>query len=220
MSLTSRVVTRRRILAVALAGVTTITAGAFGARVADAFGILEPVATVTATPVSGEAPLVVAFDGSASSGPNPIVDWAWDFGDGATGTGATVSHTYTAPGTFVATLVVTDNFALTSFPRPVTITVTPTTKPAAPTGLAVTSRTRTSISLGWTNPGTNQTSIVVERCKGATCTGFRPVATLTGTATSYTNTGLTRNTAYRYRVRAVNTAGTAVSTAIVARTAR
>ena len=68
-----------------------------------------PNASFTATPESGLVPLTVAFDASASSDPNnDALTYAWDFGDGATGTGVTASHVYTAAGNFTATLTVTD----------------------------------------------------------------------------------------------------------------
>jgi chitodextrinase len=38
---------------------------------------------------------------------NTIVSYAWDFGDGATGTGVNPTHTYAANGTYLACLVVT-----------------------------------------------------------------------------------------------------------------
>jgi len=55
--------------------------------------------------------LTAVFDGSsASSTDGFIVSWDWNFGDGVTGTGSTVSHSY-APGQSVtASLTVTDNF--------------------------------------------------------------------------------------------------------------
>lgn len=73
--------------------------------------VLEPpVASFTVTPASGEAPLTVEVDGSASDDPDgTIVSWAWDFGDGDTATGATATHTYTSPGNYTITLTVTDN---------------------------------------------------------------------------------------------------------------
>jgi len=70
-----------------------------------------PVASFTATPDNGAAPLQVAFDASASYDPDQggsIVSYAWDFGDGNSGSGATVSHTYQLAGTYTATLTVTD----------------------------------------------------------------------------------------------------------------
>ena len=37
-----------------------------------------------------------------------IVAWSWDFGDGQTGSGATTSHAYSAPGSYDVTLTITD----------------------------------------------------------------------------------------------------------------
>ena len=52
----------------------------------------------------------VDFDGSSSYDPDgTIVSYAWNFGDGATASGATVSHVYPYEGTFTVTLTVTDN---------------------------------------------------------------------------------------------------------------
>jgi PKD repeat protein len=49
-------------------------------------------------------------DGSASWDPDgAITSYAWHFGDGTTGSGATVSHTYAAPGVYGVTLTVTDD---------------------------------------------------------------------------------------------------------------
>lgn len=73
-------------------------------------GNLPPAAVIAATPTSGQAPLVVTFDGLTSADSDgSISSYTWSFGDGATATGATASHTYTTPGQFVATLTVTDN---------------------------------------------------------------------------------------------------------------
>ena len=54
--------------------------------------------------------LTCTFDGSASSDSDGTVDsFAWSFGDGASGTGATTSHTYEANGAFTVSLTVTDD---------------------------------------------------------------------------------------------------------------
>jgi PKD repeat protein len=94
-------------------------------------GMLAPTADVIAAPTSGDAPLPVDFDASDSSDVDgTITNYAWDFGDGNTGTGVTTSHTYTTPGTYTATVTVTDNSGLTGTDSEI-ITVTPPN--AAPT---------------------------------------------------------------------------------------
>ena len=71
-----------------------------------------PTARIDATPSYGYTPLSVAFDASASTDSNgTIVLYAWDFGDGSTGTGKTISHTYTSivERDFTVTLTATDD---------------------------------------------------------------------------------------------------------------
>lgn len=50
---------------------------------------------------------IIMFDGSGSSDTSGISSYLWNFGDGAQGTGAAIGHAY-APGTYQATLTVTD----------------------------------------------------------------------------------------------------------------
>ncbi len=78
----------------------------------DPGGPLPPVAEFSFTQVPDS--LTVDFDGSASYDPDgTIIDWAWDFGDGTTGSGVTVSHTYSAAGSYNVTLTVTGDFSAT-----------------------------------------------------------------------------------------------------------
>ncbi len=51
----------------------------------------------------------MSFDGSTSNDPdgNPL-SYSWDFGDGTTGAGVTISHIYTTGGTYNARLTVSD----------------------------------------------------------------------------------------------------------------
>ena len=77
--------------------------------------LLPPTASFTATPTSGTAPLTVVFDASASTDPDgSIVSYHWLYGDGATGSGVTSSHTYSGAGTYLALLVVTDDDGMTA----------------------------------------------------------------------------------------------------------
>jgi Fibronectin type III domain len=87
------------------------------------------------------------------------------------------------------------------------VTSPPAVPPAAPTNLTATSPGRSSITLQWTNASTSQTTITIERCPTAGCTTFTEIATVSGTATGFTDSGLSRRTTYRYRVRAHNAAG-------------
>jgi len=70
------------------------------------------------------APATEILDGSFSSDPDvgdSVASYAWDFGDGTSGTGAMPSHTF-APGTYTITLVVTDTHGLQSAPVSVQLT--------------------------------------------------------------------------------------------------
>jgi hypothetical protein len=68
-----------------------------------------PTAQATAAPQSGTAPLAVAFDGSGSSDPDgDALTYVWDFGDGTTDAGVSVSHTFASAGSFAVRLTVDD----------------------------------------------------------------------------------------------------------------
>ncbi|MEK0086023.1 PKD domain-containing protein [Benzoatithermus flavus] len=91
--------------------------------VQDAAGLPNSVATSRATVVVNDPPIAVAgpdrkaaigetltFDAGGSSDPDgKLVRYAWDFGDGAKGSGPKVAYAYGRPGIYVATLTVTDD---------------------------------------------------------------------------------------------------------------
>ena len=91
------------------------------------FGLNQPpIASATATPTSGDAPLAVAFDGSGSSDPDPsdTISYSWDLnGDGVYGDSTAVAPTFTyaTPGTYTVRLRVTDNHGASSTSQPITI---------------------------------------------------------------------------------------------------
>ncbi|WNJ95576.1 glycoside hydrolase family 6 protein [Vibrio ruber] len=95
-------------------------------------GNTPPVAAMTVTPASGQAPLLVNFDASASTdADNDVLTYIWDFGDGATGSGVTTSHTYADPGKYTVSLIVSDGMDTSKIIKTVNVTdddVPPTTE--------------------------------------------------------------------------------------------
>ncbi len=89
-----------------------------------------PNAVASANPTNGIAPLNVQFIGSNSiDSDGTIASHAWNFGDGSNAAQANVSHTYDSTGTFLASLIVTDNLDAKDTAE-VTITVAAPTAPA------------------------------------------------------------------------------------------
>ncbi len=103
---------------------------------------LPPEAVFTASATTVDTNEAVYFDASPSSDPDgTIVSYKWDFGDGTTGTGVTVSHTFASKGGYSVTLTVTDNdgatdsatATTTALNQPPVAVIADTTKSAAKT---------------------------------------------------------------------------------------
>jgi fibronectin type 3 domain-containing protein len=86
---------------------------------------------------------------------------------------------------------------------------TDTAPPTQPTNLAPVVNSSSQISLSWTastdTGGSGVAGYRVERCTPAACTVFNQIGT--PTVTSYSDSGLSANTLYRYQVRAIDVAG-------------
>ena len=105
---------------------------------------LSPVASFTCTPSSGQSPLTVFVDASASHDTDgTIVTYQWAFGDGSNATAVMASHTYTTTTnrTYSVTLTVTDDAgSQATDTHAVSVTLPP------PNSLPVASFTRTPSS--------------------------------------------------------------------------
>jgi PKD repeat protein len=104
-----------------------------------------PTARLSASPTSGNTPLLVSADASASTDPQgQALTYSFDFGDGttvpATGTqsAATATHTYANAGTYQLTVTVSDTAGLTSTASQTITTTAPAPPPsgAAPAFVA------------------------------------------------------------------------------------
>jgi PKD repeat protein len=105
---------------------------------------IAPPQAVIQSPTQALTGEVALFDGSQSTGQAPLVSWRWEFGDGRVASGMVVQHAFSASGTFVVQLTVTDQRGQTNvtnrqiliLPPPTTVptnTPQPTATPVPPT---------------------------------------------------------------------------------------
>ncbi len=86
-------------------------------------------------------------------------------------------------------------------------TVPPPTVPAAPSGLVASAVSSSAVDLSWTDNAGNESGYTVERSPNGTSGWVVLTSALPAGATSYRDSGLTASTAYSYRVKATNAAG-------------
>lgn len=129
----------------------------------------------------------VSFDGSQSTDPDgtaDIVNYNWNFGDGTTGSGVILSHTYKNNGTYTATLIVTDSAGNTSSDSAqITINnVAPSVGViTGPSTTPIVTNTSVSAASSFTDPGTLDTHTA--------SWNWGDGSTLTGTVTENNGSG-------------------------------
>jgi PKD repeat protein len=185
---------------------TYAAAGAYNVTVTVNDGVNPPVtspvttATVAANqvptanpngPYSGRTGFPITFNGTGSSDPEgqPLT-YSWNFGDGNTGTGATPSRAYAAPGSYTVTLTVNDGFQ-NSAPASTTATVIDNVAPVANPGgpYNSTSTTVTFNGTGSSDANGDPLTYAWNFGDGATGTGPTPTHTYAqGSGTTFTVT--------------------------------
>ena len=89
-------------------------------------------ATISIDPTTGNTETAFLFDASDSTDPDgSTLTYDWNFGDGASATGETASHSFTDPGDYTVELIVTDEYGNTG-----TEITTVTVDSTAPDGIA------------------------------------------------------------------------------------
>jgi PKD repeat protein len=96
--------------------------------------LIQPTAVITSSSSVGDAPFTINFDGSESTTSQPpFTSYSWNFDDGASAEGVSVSHTYTSAGTYNPSLTVYDSAGLSDqVTTPVIINPTPEPTPNQP----------------------------------------------------------------------------------------
>lgn len=114
-----------------------------------------PVASFTAAPISGTAPVNVVFTDKSTNSP---ASWSWKFGDGNTSTQQNPVHTYSKAGKYTVSLVVRNAAGSNTGTRSSYITVlAPVQVPVASFSASPTSG-RASLSVQFTDKSTNSPS--------------------------------------------------------------
>ncbi|MDA0185136.1 DUF1080 domain-containing protein [Solirubrobacter phytolaccae] len=127
--------------------------------------------TRIAAPETGVAPFTTTLTGTrrnASAG----ASYAWDFGDGTTGAGASVEHTFASPGTYAVKLTVDGTTAT----RTIKVLAAGTPQLSGPT----TQEARASATFTTDREATIEVrrgSTVIERATGTSLTYSAPIAT-------------------------------------------
>src|SRR5262245_38286060 len=126
---------------------TTTTSG-FSTEVTAVAPVPAPVASFTANPTTGLAPLVVTLTDTSTGS---LSSRSWNLGDGTTATTQTVAKTYSNPGTYSVMLTVMGSGGNASTTKSISVTAPP---PPAPGGGSTTPPTGGGTTGGSTTPPT------------------------------------------------------------------
>src|SRR5947199_50055 len=114
--------------------------------------------TAGVSPTSGDLTTVFTFTATASGGGGSPYSFSWNFGDGATGSGPSVTHFYTAGGTYSPEVTATDGLGGSHAAPTQTVTVTAPPAPLGATANAPRQAADVGQSVTFTCPATGGTA--------------------------------------------------------------
>ena len=157
-----------------------------------------PVASFSANPTSGKAPLTVAFTDLSSGNPT---SWSWDFGDGSTSTEKTSIHIFATAGSYIVTLTISNSAGSDTATQNVTVdsqTIFSYTIATNPPGLQIVVDGSTDTgphTYNWT-PGSSHTLSVASPQSGTSGTRYVYSSWSDGGAQTHTITVPSSSTTY------------------------
>jgi len=168
-----------------------------------------PVGNSFSVTTDSNQPVSIHLSGTAFNG--TVLSNIWLITPPALGnlTGTAPDFTYTPYGLAGADRIVyrvIDFLGIPSADATVSISVVVPTAPLAPTALLATAISSSEIDLQWTDNSRDEDGFQIERSNDNK--SWKLVATVGPNVSNYSNTGLSGNKTYAYRVRAFNRAGT------------
>jgi YD repeat-containing protein len=157
----------------------------------------QPPVANAGGPYSGVTGSSIQFNGSAShDSDGSIVSYAWNFGDGGTGSGVAPAHVYTTAGTYNVTLTVTDNNGATASATATATVTVPNQPPVANAGGAYSGLTAQTIDFNGGGSSDSDGSIVSYLWTfgdGGTGSGAAPLHSYTAVGTYTVSLTVTDN---------------------------
>jgi PKD repeat protein len=169
--------------------VTVTVTDSVGATATTTQGVTvgAPMAALSVSPLSGQPPLAVTANASASTDPIGISNYTFNFGDGTIigpQSGSTTTHTYTSTGTYTAAVTVTDSTGASSTATQVVVVSTPPTAALSLNSSSGQAPLPVTANASGSTPGSSPISTYTFNFGDGTVIGPQPGATASHTYTA------------------------------------